>query len=301
MAAQHADEDVALERAELEIGDRPCRGRSRYVADEGDLANESPACTVRTRSPSTSTSALPSRMTQKRSPTSPWVITATAIAEARPRVRRQGRRGRRARPQAEVIRAAGSLAAVAAEHVPLTEKEIEAATVGELVPHNATINLADYDPLWPALYEREAARVRGALGPAALRLEHVGSTSVPGLAAKPLIDMVLVVADSSDEDAYVPALEASGYVLRIREPDWYEHRLFKGPDTNVNVHTFSDGCVEVDRMVAFRDWLRTHNDDRGVYERAKRELAAREWRHVQNYADAKSAVVAEIMERAHPG
>jgi GrpB-like predicted nucleotidyltransferase (UPF0157 family) len=190
---------------------------------------------------------------------------------------------------------------MAAEHVPLTEEEIEAATVGELVPHNATIHLADYDPLWPALYEREAARVRGALGAAALRLEHVGSTSVPGLVAKPIVDMVLVVSDSSDEDSYVPALEAAGYVLRIREPTWFEHRLFKGPDTNINRHTFSDGCVEVDRMLALRDWLRTHDDDRVLYENAKRDLAARTWRHVQNYADAKSTVVVEIMERAHPG
>lgn len=205
---------------------------------------------------------------------------------------------RATRSQAEVVRAPGSLAALAAEHVPLTEEEIEAATVGELRPHNATIHLADYDPLWPALYEREAARVRGALGAAALRLEHVGSTSVPGLAAKPIVDMVLVVSDSADEDSYVPALEAVGYVLRIREPDWFEHRLFKGPDTNVNLHTFSEGCEEVDRMVAFRDWLRTHDADRQLYESAKRELAAREWRHVQNYADAKSAVVAEINARA---
>ena len=195
----------------------------------------------------------------------------------------------------------GSLAAVGAEYVPLTEEEIKAATVGELVPHNATIHLADYDPLWPALFEREAARVRGAVGAAALRLEHVGSTSVPGLAAKPLIDMVLVVPDSSEEDAYAPALETAGYVLRIREPGWYEHRLFKGPDTNVNLHTFSDGCDKVDRMIAFRDWLRAHDEDRELYESAKRELCAREWRHVQNYADAKSAVVAEIMGRARTG
>ena len=131
-----------------------------------------------------------------------------------------------------------------------------------------------------------------------LRIEHVGSTSVPGLAAKPLIDIVLVVADTTDEDAYVPPLEAAGYVLRIREPDWFEHRLFKGPDTNVNVHTFSEGCEEVDRMVAFRDWLRTHDDDRDLYLAAKRELAQREWKYVQNYADAKSAVVREILARA---
>lgn len=181
---------------------------------------------------------------------------------------------------------------------PLTDEEIRAAAVGDLPEHNATIELAEYDPKWPRLYEREAERIGRALGPTMLRIEHVGSTSVPGLAAKPLIDIVLVVADTTDEEAYVPPLEGAGYVLRIREPDWFEHRLFKGPDTNVNVHTFSDGCEEVERMVGFRDWLRTHDDDRDRYFTAKRELAQREWKYVQNYADAKSAVVQEILARA---
>jgi GrpB-like predicted nucleotidyltransferase (UPF0157 family) len=184
---------------------------------------------------------------------------------------------------------------------PLTDEEIRASTIGELPEHNARIDLAEYDPEWPRLYEREAARIRGALGPKALRIEHVGSTSVPGLAAKPLIDIVLVVADTTDEEAYVPQLEAAGYVLRIREPDWFEHRLFKGPDTNVNVHTFPDGCDEVERMVGFRDWLRAHDDDRDLYLAAKRELAQREWKYVQNYADAKSAVVRDILARALDG
>lgn len=181
---------------------------------------------------------------------------------------------------------------------PLTDEEIRAAAVGDLPEHNATIELAEYDPKWPRLYEREAERIGRALGPKMLRIEHVGSTSVPGLAAKPLIDIVLVVADTTDEEAYVPPLEGAGYVLRIREPDWFEHRLFKGPDTNVNVHTFSEGCEEVDRMIGFRDWLRTHDDDRDLYLAAKRELAQREWKYVQNYADAKSAVVREILVRA---
>lgn len=181
---------------------------------------------------------------------------------------------------------------------PLTDEEIRAAAVGDLPEHNATIELAEYDPKWPRLYEREAERIGRALGPTMLRIEHVGSTSVPGLAAKPLIDIVLVVADTTDEEAYVPPLEGAGYVLRIREPDWFEHRLFKGPDTNVNVHTFSEGCEEVDRMIRFRDWLRTHDDDRDLYLAAKRELAQREWKYVQNYADAKSAVVREILVRA---
>jgi GrpB-like predicted nucleotidyltransferase (UPF0157 family) len=184
---------------------------------------------------------------------------------------------------------------------PLTDAQIREATVGELEEHNAPIHLAEYDPAWPGLYEREAERIRSALGAKALRIEHVGSTSVPGLAAKPVIDVDLVVADSSDESAYVPQLEAAGYVLRIREPDWFEHRLFKGPDTNVNLHVFSEGCIEVEKMVAFRDWLRAHDDERELYASAKRELAAREWKYVQNYADAKSEVVQEIVARAFPG
>lgn len=181
---------------------------------------------------------------------------------------------------------------------PLRDDEIRDAWVGEAPEHRAPIQLVEYDPLWPALYEREAARIRGALGGRALAVEHVGSTSVPRLAAKPIIDIVLVVPDSADEPSYVPALEAAGYVLRIREPDWFEHRCFKGPDTDVNLHTFSGGCEEVEWMLRFRDWLRADDDDRRLYEREKRELAAREWKYVQNYADAKSEVVREILTRA---
>jgi GrpB-like predicted nucleotidyltransferase (UPF0157 family) len=180
----------------------------------------------------------------------------------------------------------------------LTEEEIRAATIGDLKPLTAPIVLADYDVEWPQLFEREAARIRSALGKRALRMEHVGSTSVPGLAAKPIIDIVLVVADSGDEQAYVPALEAAGYVLRIREPEWFQHRVFKGPDTNVNLHVFSVGCEEVERVISFRDRLRTSDADRALYGRSKRELAQSKWKYVQNYADAKTAVVEEIMARA---
>lgn len=169
-------------------------------------------------------------------------------------------------------------------------------TIGE--PRRGPIALAEYDPGWPALFEREAARIRGALGDRALLVEHAGSTSVPGLAAKPIVDIVLAVPDSSDEGAYVPALEAAGYALRIREPDWYEHRVFRGPDTDINLHVFSRGCEEIDRMLAFRDHLRTNDADRALYERTKRELAAREWEFVQDYADAKTEVVKEIVARA---
>lgn len=181
---------------------------------------------------------------------------------------------------------------------PTSEEEIQAYTVGELKRHDAPVTLVDYDPHWPALFAREEARIRELLGDRVLRLEHTGSTSVPGLAAKPIIDMTLVVPDSSDEPAYVPQLEAGGYRLVIREPHWFEHRVFKGPDTNVNLHTFSPGSPEFDRMVAFRDWLRTHDEDRELYERTKRELATRTWQYVQHYADAKTAVVEAIIARA---
>ena len=174
-------------------------------------------------------------------------------------------------------------------------------TIGPRRRVDGPIVLADPDPGWPALYEREAARVRAALGERVLLLEHAGSTSVPGLPAKPIVDMILAVADSADEATYVPALEDAGYVLRIREPDWHEHRLFKGPDTDVNLHTFSAGSTEIVRMLAFRDWLRAHDDERDLYLRTKRELAARHWVYVQDYADAKGEVVEAIIARALAG
>jgi GrpB-like predicted nucleotidyltransferase (UPF0157 family) len=173
--------------------------------------------------------------------------------------------------------------------------------VNDLPPRealNGPVVLADYDPGWPSLYEDLAARVTGALGARALGLHHAGSTSVPGLAAKPIIDMVLEVADSAREADYVPDLKAEGFTLAVREPEWFEHRLLKAAAPKANLHVFSDGCEETGRMLAFRDHLRADIADRALYEATKRELAARSWAAVQDYADAKSAVVADIMGRA---
>jgi GrpB-like predicted nucleotidyltransferase (UPF0157 family) len=179
-----------------------------------------------------------------------------------------------------------------------TEEEMQAAHIGGMHLHNAPVQLIEYSSEWPALFLREANRVRATLGDRVLMLEHVGSTSVPGLAAKPIIDMILAVADSADETAYVPSMESAGYVLRIREPEWYQHRLFKGPDTVINLHVYSLGCPELDKMLMFRDWLRINDADRELYERTKRELAKQTWKYVQNYADAKTSVVEEIVARA---
>ncbi|MDB5219243.1 MAG: hypothetical protein JWO86_7170 [Myxococcaceae bacterium] len=179
-----------------------------------------------------------------------------------------------------------------------TDEEIRQYTIGELKPLTTRIVVADYDPDWPSSFAREAARIRSILGVQVKLLEHAGSTSVPGLPAKPLIDIILAVPDSSDESSYVPAMVAAGYVLRIREPDWFEHRVFKGPDTDINLHVFTTGCAEIDQMLLFRDWLRAHPEDRDLYAAKKRELATQDWKFTQNYADAKTGVVHVILAKA---
>ncbi len=160
------------------------------------------------------------------------------------------------------------------------------------------VQLAEPDPSWAATGARLVAGIRSALGPAALVVEHVGSTSVPGLPAKPLVDLLLAVPDPTDETAYVPLLEPLGYLLRHREPDFEEHRLLKGADPEVNLHVFGIGSTEVDRMLAFRDHLRRDPDDLALYRRTKSALARQSWELVQQYADAKGPVVEEILGRA---
>jgi GrpB-like predicted nucleotidyltransferase (UPF0157 family) len=161
-----------------------------------------------------------------------------------------------------------------------------------------TILIADYDPRWPELFQREAERIQSALGDRALQIEHIGSTSVPSLAAKPIIDILLVVANSADESTYISDLEAAGYALRFRETDWYEHRLLRGPDTEINLHVLSARCPEIARVLMFRDWLRTDCADRDLYARTKLTLALQEWEHTQEYADAKTSIIGEILARA---
>ena len=178
------------------------------------------------------------------------------------------------------------------------EAQLQAVTIGPLDRVEGGVILHEYDARWPGEFAREAERIRSALGERVLRLEHVGSTAVPGLVAKPRIDLLLVVADPADEPAYVPDMEAAGYRLWIREPEWFEHRVFKGPDTNINLHVFGPGSPEIERLLRFRDHLRVNRADRELYAATKRELATREWRHMQDYADAKTEVVEAIAARA---
>lgn len=162
----------------------------------------------------------------------------------------------------------------------------------------AQIRLVPYDGAWPGRFLEEAEKIRSVLGNRALRIEHVGSTSVPGLLAKPIIDILLVVIDSANEEEYLAALEAAGYTLHVREPGWYEHRMFKGAGNGVNLHVFSEGSPEIERMLVFRDWLRVAEADRDLYARSKQALARQEWTHARNYADAKTPVIEDILSRA---
>ncbi|BDP43028.1 hypothetical protein DAETH_29970 [Deinococcus aetherius] len=181
---------------------------------------------------------------------------------------------------------------------PLTAEQAQAVWVGEMPTLTGRVEVADSDPEWPRLYEREAARLRALLGERVLALKHVGSTAVPGLPAKPIIDLDLSLADSADETAYVPILEGAGYRLVIREPDWHEHRMFKGPDTNINLHVWTLGSPEARRHLIFRDWLRTHGDDRQRYGELKRELAGRDFTYLHEYNNAKAPLIREIYARA---
>lgn len=156
------------------------------------------------------------------------------------------------------------------------------------------------DPAWTEQAARLVDTVGAALGRTAVSVEHVGSTSVPGLAAKPLLDLLLVVPDPDDEGAYVPALEAQGFRLVVREPWWEGHRLLRHHDPRTNLHVLHADGAEVARMRMFRDWLRTHPDDRDLYADAKRAASAAAsdaGEHVMQYNARKQDVVRAIHAR----
>ncbi len=165
----------------------------------------------------------------------------------------------------------------------------EAALLGGREPR--AIVIVEYDPAWPTRFERERARVAAALGERALAIEHVGSTAVPGLAAKPIVDVLVTVADPEDA-VVVERLCEAGYEPRVREPG---HRMVRTPERDVHVHVWGAGDSEVGRLLAFRERLRVSPEDRAAYERLKRELARRSWGDMNEYADAKGPLIEAIL------
>lgn len=178
----------------------------------------------------------------------------------------------------------------------MTHTSSETVLIGGI--ERRAIRIVDYDPAWPTKFERHLGIMAKALGDVALRIEHIGSTSVPALAAKPIVDILVVVEDSANESTYLPQLEAAGYVLRVREPHWNEHRMFRTPERDVHVHVYSADCGEIERNLVFRDRLRTNAEDRRRYEEMKRALANNDWPDMNAYAKAKTEVIEGIIAAA---
>jgi GrpB-like predicted nucleotidyltransferase (UPF0157 family) len=158
-----------------------------------------------------------------------------------------------------------------------------------------TVVVQDYDQEWPTVYASVRGRVMAALGARAVDVQHIGSTSVPGLAAKPVVDVLLTVKDVSDEPAYVPALEGAGFLLRVREPG---HRMFRTHRKDVHLHVYEPDDQAVTDYLDLRDWLRVDSEDRERYAELKRNLSQRSWSDMNHYADAKSDVIQQVLTRA---
>lgn len=178
---------------------------------------------------------------------------------------------------------------------PLTDDTLAKVLVHG--PRPVWVSLSEYDPRWPQRFQAYADELRSILGDRATQIEHIGSTSVPGLAAKPVIDIVIAVEDPDDEPAYLPDLQAAGYDLRVREP---QHRCLRGGhlDQPVNLHCYPPEHAEIRKYLLFRDRLRSTPAERQLYESTKRSLAGREWADMNYYAEAKGPVVTAILARA---
>jgi len=158
-----------------------------------------------------------------------------------------------------------------------------------------TIKVVEYDAGWPARFETLAVVIGQALGPVALSVDHIGSTAVPGLAAKPIIDILLTVPSVEDELAYVPLMERAGFVLRVREPD---HRMFRTPEKDVHIHVYAPGRQESAVYLQLRDWLRGSEAARALYGETKKRLAEKSWPDMNYYAEAKTDVIARLLAEA---
>ncbi|HTW14464.1 MAG TPA: GrpB family protein [Nocardioides sp.] len=173
-----------------------------------------------------------------------------------------------------------------------SEEEIAQARVRAHVPEQ--IEVVPPDPAWPARYDEVRRLVEQALGERVQEIVHIGSTSVPGLHAKPVIDVSVTVADTEREEDYLPALAAAGFVLTVREP---EHRCLRLADPRTNLHVWNPGAAEPRRHVAFRDWLTGHADDLAAYSDLKCSLAGEGFTDVMLYNNRKAGLIYDIYER----
>ena len=168
------------------------------------------------------------------------------------------------------------------------------------------ISIVESNSVWPQRFLDTKARIEAALGSTMVAILHAGSTSVPGLPAKDIIDVDLVVKDIKDEESYVEALERVGFLFLFREPDWHQHRYFVDEGDRpgaypINIHVFGPDCPEVERHRIFREWLLKSPEDRQLYATVRRECAAASEvasESMQEYTLRKETTVREILNRA---
>ena len=178
-----------------------------------------------------------------------------------------------------------------------TPEQMAVAMVGEPPARWTSVVIVDYDPGWPDRFAAVRSLLTATLGDRIAAVEHVGSTSVPGLAAKPIIDVDLLLPDTADESSYLPALHEAGYRLVLREPWWYGHRMLVSSAEDVHLHVWPQGAPEPIRHRLFRDWLRSHPEDRALYAATKRRLADETADRPGDYSLAKNAVIDAIFAR----
>jgi GrpB-like predicted nucleotidyltransferase (UPF0157 family) len=161
------------------------------------------------------------------------------------------------------------------------------------------IIIAPYDPQWPRLFAELGARLREALGPVALRIDHIGSTSIPGMAAKPVIDVQISVASFEPLEAIKTPLEGLGFVHRADNPDLAKRYFRETPgQRRTHIHVRRAGSWSEQFALLFRDYLRTHDADARWYEGVKRALAEQYRDDRQGYTEAKGPYLWETMEKA---
>jgi GrpB-like predicted nucleotidyltransferase (UPF0157 family) len=178
-----------------------------------------------------------------------------------------------------------------------TPEQMADALVGEPPAKWQSIVIEDYDPAWVDRFAAASSLLNEILGGLIISIEHVGSTSVPGLAAKPVIDIDLLIEDTAQESRYIPALERLGYRLVLREPWWHGHRMLVSPAEDVNLHVWPQIAPEPIRHRLFRDWLRSHPEDRDLYATTKRRLARDTAHQPGDYSLAKNDVIDDIYAR----
>jgi putative glutamine amidotransferase len=175
------------------------------------------------------------------------------------------------------------------------------AKPGETHGRTRAYQLVESDPAWPAWFEQEAGAIRGALGDMVTRIDHIGSTSVPGLAAKPVIDVQVSVTSMIPREPYSAPLRALGYEHTIDPIDSQQEFFDKGyrndGDRRVHIHVCETGTAWESRHLAFRDWLRSHPEDAAAYENLKRDLAERHPNDIHAYTDGKTAFIRSLEAR----